>query len=443
MANRLSMKTAPEAAVVEESAAIPTTPEKLMIDIPEGTDPEVVKAALASLMGLLDEDSLKKGSRNSRADSDRHQQIHDHSMALGALCAEHNCPAPEPSERVATDGSGASMTKKPAAKKSVKVSDPSDIAEDLGVPLDKMVSAVQSEFYDLRTQMRKAQAVAAGRSPEYYYDWDDDEVPCCEAVYDGYAIARIDLAYYKVPYSIEGTGIVLTPQTEWTPVKQDWITKSAALKALIKQNQRQRSIGAVKALGRNRLGNYLMVWGDEQHRDLYGEFFTKETKGLTAIFDYIGKIPALYQHAMDGVVKYDPVGTIDVLEPDPIGLWMETQLDIANEYAQAVQELARREALGSSSGALPGSRKVKATGEIYQWAIMEGSFTPTPAEPRLRTLGVSEVKAIYKECGLEFPEQESLKLEGIGGEEPRLTVDEAAIEEEQLRLLELQFTVSA
>ena len=60
MANRLSMKTAPEAAVVEESAAIPTTPEKLMIDIPEGTDPEVVKAALASLMGLLDEDSLRR-----------------------------------------------------------------------------------------------------------------------------------------------------------------------------------------------------------------------------------------------------------------------------------------------------------------------------------------------------------------------------------------------
>jgi hypothetical protein len=200
---------------------------------------------------------------------------------------------------------------------------------------------------------------------------------------------------------------------------------------------------------------------------LYGEFFTPETKGLKAIFDYIGKLPALYGHAMDGVIKYEPVGTIDVLEIDSVGLWMETQLDIAdqyvsivqemgqqkdnqvaqpgsrkdNPYARAVQTLARKKALGASSGALPGSRKVKANGEIYQWAIMEGSFTPSPAEPRLRELGVAEVKAIYKDCGLEFPEESALKLEGIGGEEPRTTADETELEEEKLRLMELEFTV--
>lgn len=396
-----------------------------------------LKIGLEQLLGQPIEDlTVKAGRRNSKADQTRIQDMHDHTMALGAYCNDQNCPADSGDMSGSMPmNQGKTKAKKPAAKSTKAATEgeePSDQAEALGLPLDKLVEAVREAFYDIRTDMRKQANLDAGRDPNaWYYEWDDDMVPCCEAVYDGYAIARIQLAYYRVAYTVEATGIVLADQDAWEQVAQEWVTKSAELLALLKQNQRNREIGAVKLLGQSRLGNYLMVWGDEQHRDLYGEFFTRKTEGLKSIFDYIGKLPALYQHAMDGVVKYDPIGTIDVLEIDPVGLWMETQLDLANQYAGAVLTLAKKKVLGASSGALPGSRKVAPNGEIQAWAIVEGSYTPTPAEPRLRELGVDVVKAIYKEVGLEFPET---VLTGTGGEESR---QDAELEAERLHLLEL------
>ena len=443
MSQLLSIKTAP---VSESEESLEIQPDVEVV-VPAGTDPEAIKAAFQAIADIVsDLDSAKAGSRNSKADADRHQNIHDHAAALGAICHDHNCPAPAEGEEGGPPKRKGTATvaaaKKPAGKpaKAGSIKDASDTAEALGVPLDKLVEAVREQFYDMRTQLRRAWNIANGKDADSWYDWDDDEVPCCEAVYDGFAIARVQLAHFKVPFTIEDTGVVLEARENWEKVQQEWVAKSAELAALLAGNAHKREIGAVKAMGGNRLGNYLMVWGDEKNRDLYGEFFTPETKGLQSIFKYIGKLPALYQHAMDGVVKYDPVGTIDVLEIDEVGLWMETQLDLANEYSTAVQTLAKKKALGASSGALPGSRKVRPNGEIWQWAIMEGSFTPTPAEPRLRELGVDVVKSIYAECGIEFPE-EALKSIGTGDEESRQATDEAAFEEEKLRLLELSLNL--
>ena len=458
MAQHLSIKSAP----AEQGEESPANLNILSLEVPEGTS-EAVRAGLQALVGILGEkakaekeveESAKAGARHSKADIDRLQQVHDHACALGALCHDHNTPAPEDGEEGAPLRKGDVPAKpakpaaaaKPAAKKSVAIKadvegeEASDQAEALGLPLDKLVEAVRSAFWNLRTEHRKVQALAQGQDPDSYYDWDDTLCPCCEAVYDGYAIAKVGLTFYKAEFEVTAAGVVIAPQADWQQVSQEWVTKSADLMALLAQNARAREVGAVKTLGANRLGNYLMLWGDEQRRDLYGEYFTKETEGLKAIYDYMGKLPALYQHAMDGVVKYSPVGVIDVLEIDEVGLWMETQLDLANEYAGAVMNLAKKKALGASSGALPGSRKVRPNGEIYQWAIIEGSFTPTPAEPRLRELGVAEVKSIYAECGLEFPNEEALRSASIGGEEPRQETEEAALEDERLRLLELSLT---
>ncbi|MFA5636310.1 MAG: hypothetical protein WC977_10465, partial [Anaerovoracaceae bacterium] len=50
---------------------------------------------------------------------------------------------------------------------------------------------------------------------------------------------------------------------------------------------------AVKALGRNRIGGYLVLWGDEKRRDLSGEWFTPQTEGLLSVFRAVGKVPLL------------------------------------------------------------------------------------------------------------------------------------------------------
>lgn len=387
--------------------------------------------------------STKAGRRNSNADQARLQEMHDHTTALGAYCQEHNCPAPDPGpdSSLPLRRGKAGVVNKPKTSKAVDVEgeEASDKAEALGVPLDVLVSAVRDAFWDLRDGLRQAAKPITAALYDYW-EWDDDLCPRCEAVYDGYAIAQVGLAYYKVPYEVLATGIVLSEQVLWQQVTQDWVTKSADLMDLLKKNAHKREVGAVKSLGAGRLGNYLVVWGHEKQRDLYDEWFTSNTKGYTAIFDVIGKIPAMYQHAMDGVVKYTPVGVIDVMVPDEIGLWTETQLDLANQYAVAVQKLARKKALGSSSGALPGSRKVAPTGEILEWAIIEGSFTPTPAEPRMRELGVEEVKSIYAEAGLEFPESINLKND-TGTEEVRQSQEEIDAEAERIALLELELSI--
>lgn len=409
------------------------------LSLPEGSDADAIKSDLEAFIALGNLAAVKAGRRNSKADQDRMQQMHDHTADLGAFCHDHNCPADETSQ----ERRGKAPAVKPAKPTKSVDGDPenepveaSDSAEELGIPLDVMVNAVRESFWDLRSTLRRANRPAG--LPEYeYYPYDDTLYPNCEAVYDGYAIAKVGLAYYKVPYVVAKEGVTLAEQPLWQQVTQEWVSKSADLVALMNKNARNRDIGAVKALGAGRLGNYLVVWGDDKNRDLYGEWFTEKTAGLKAIFDVIGKIPALYQHAMDGGTKYTPVGVIDTMEADEIGLWTETQLDLSNQYAVAVQKLARKKALGSSSGALPGSRKVDPRGEIKEWAIIEGSFTPTPAEPRLRELGVEEVKSIYAEAGIEFPEEISLKS-GNGTEEVRSDDNEAELESERLAILALE-----
>lgn len=368
---------------------------------------------------LLTDVLVKRGARHSKDDNARVQAMHDHAIGLGALCHAGNCPA--------DDGAAPA---KPAAKKDAEDLIAEETVKTLA--LDTLVSAVQSSFWDLRTKCRDMQK-PAGADSDDYWEWDNDLVPYCVAVYDGYAVARIGLTHYKVPYTVGMIGIELADQETWETVEQEWVTKNVdpeLFKAL-----RRRELGSVKALGAGRLGNYLVAWGDSERRDLYGEWFTPKTEGLKAIFDYIGKVPALYQHAMDGKVKYTPVGVIDTMEIDDVGLWTETQLDLANQYAVAVQQLARKKALGASSGTLPGARKSTSEGEITQWVIIEGSFTPTPAEPRLRELSVEEVKTIYKDMNLELPEQLVETDQGV--EETRTDDDELALERERLLLLEL------
>lgn len=310
--------------------------------------------------------SIKAGKRNSRADQDRVQAMHDHAVGLGARCSSESKSA-------------------------------LPLLSEKALSLDKLVSAVRDAVWKERdariTAWREAQDLKPG--DDGYFDYDSDVCcPECVAVYDGYAVLQEGLTNYKVNYTVGDLGVELQPREQWQPVENAWVAKA------VKAWQDQRELGAVKALGGGRLGNYLVVWGDTEQRDLYGEFFTKNTEGLTTIFDYLGKVPALYQHGMDGAVKYTPVGVIDTMVIDEVGLWTETQLDLANKYAQEIQKLARKKALGASSGTFPGARKVSPNGEILQWPIIEGSFTPTPAEPRLRELPVAEVKGIYGELGL-------------------------------------------
>lgn len=154
----------------------------------------------------------------------------------------------------------------------------------------------------------------------------------------------------------------------------------------------------VKSLdaGSGRVGGYLLVWGDAHTRDLQGEYFTPQTElGL----EWYERRPVLYHHGLDDAVKAAVIGQIDRLLADETGIWAEAQLDLRQRYVRAVHDLVRRGQLHWSSGSLAHLVQVADDGRILRWPIVEGSLTPTPAEPR-RT-DVHTLKSAYATLGLD------------------------------------------
>ncbi|GAB4514481.1 MAG: hypothetical protein OHK0046_16640 [Anaerolineae bacterium] len=154
----------------------------------------------------------------------------------------------------------------------------------------------------------------------------------------------------------------------------------------------------VKALNatEGRVGGYLVLWGDAATRDLQGEYFTPETQlGL----DWYAHRPVLYQHGLDDYLKASVIGVIDTLIVDEVGVWAEAQLALHQRYTEAVQRLIARGVLSWSSGSLPHLVEVADDGRIMQWPIIEGSLTPSPAEPRCTT--VQTIKSAYAALGLD------------------------------------------
>ena len=146
-----------------------------------------------------------------------------------------------------------------------------------------------------------------------------------------------------------------------------------------------------------RVGGYLITWGEASQPDMQGEYFTPETDvGL----DWYERRPVLYHHGLDGALKAAVIGVIDTLTPDEIGLWAEAQLDLRKRYVRAVRRLVDQGVLSWSSGSLPHLVEVGAGGWIKRWPIVEGSLTPSPAEPR-RT-DARTLKSAYKALGLDM-----------------------------------------
>lgn len=162
--------------------------------------------------------------------------------------------------------------------------------------------------------------------------------------------------------------------------------------------------GAIKAIdgAPGRVGGYLVYWGSEGEADLQGEYFTPQTDlGI----DWYPQRPALYHHGLDGTLKSTVVGVIDTLKADETGLWAEAQLDLRNRYVAAIQDLIGRGVLHWSSGSLPHLvERVK--GWISRWPIVEGSFTPTPADWRQTTRIVPLKSLLANALPLELPPEE-------------------------------------
>jgi hypothetical protein len=164
--------------------------------------------------------------------------------------------------------------------------------------------------------------------------------------------------------------------------------------------------GAIKALDNERIGGYLVKFTDPNNRDLYGEYFDKNTEFLLENYPIKGAM-SLFHHGLDDAISVIPLGVIEHVQILPDGIYAETtnrfaehykayltglkepeewkmqQLEYAKEYQTYINEMAGKGLLAWSSGALAQGVIRDESGYIKRWPIIEGSLTPAAAMPEV------------------------------------------------------------
>ena len=163
--------------------------------------------------------------------------------------------------------------------------------------------------------------------------------------------------------------------------------------------------GSVKALGAGKVGGYLVEFGDENAPDLLGDFFTKATD---FDMDELKRSTVYYNHGLDPTLKARKLGRVDMSLKDA-GVWLQGQLDLRDEYEEAVYGMVEAGKLGWSSGTAAHlvEREQKSNGayHITRWPLgLDASLTPTPAEPRTRAVSIKSLKNI-EPLSVNLPEE--------------------------------------
>jgi hypothetical protein len=317
------------------------------------------------------------------------------------------------------DDSGTAVTKNKGDSPEEWNNDMTKSAEDT---IDKAVT-ITGSIDAYRTSVWQAWEA------EYSKDFDS----WVTEIFDDYVIVYYLRENFKVPYSVSGEEVVFADKQEWSTVKlkSEWVDKSAAISQRmtadwlldtseeadgapeitdtggaeeIMSNTAPDPRYALKALGKNRVGTYGILWGDEERKDLHDEFFDEETRDLKAIFDAMGVIPLIVHHGGDEAIKTFVYGEVDVMELDDVGLWYEGKIKEFEVYYNYVKPLMDENKMFSSSGTLPAAKRVAKNGHITRWPVAEMTNTWLPAEYRMLERPLAEIKSAYNELGLELPD---------------------------------------
>lgn len=152
------------------------------------------------------------------------------------------------------------------------------------------------------------------------------------------------------------------------------------------------SKGNIKALENGVIEGYLVYFSENGERDLTGEYFTKETEFHIDKGYPVEGLRVLYNHGLDKTVGIRAIGKTIKSRIDDVGIWIQAQLDMRDEYEKAIYELTKNNKLGWSSGALVQSVEFGTDKHIKSWAIIEASLTPQPAMPEKTQVLVKSFK---------------------------------------------------
>lgn len=165
----------------------------------------------------------------------------------------------------------------------------------------------------------------------------------------------------------------------------------------------------LKALGNGRVGGYAVLFSPDKKKDMVGDFFQRGRSG----FYWEGKEArsALYHHGLDSTLKKRRLGVNgrgwEFGHEDEVGLWVEHQLNMRDDYERAIYKMSKQGKLGLSSGTAAHLIERDMDGCLSGWPIMEISYTPTPAEPRTRVVPLRSIEVVpFKTLLGEMPDSE-------------------------------------
>jgi HK97 family phage major capsid protein len=217
--------------------------------------------------------------------------------------------------------------------------------------------------------------------------------------YDTSLIAYERGKYYRVAMADDGEQATFGARGEWAEVQlqQSWVEtvkglQAAKAAAVLSQvvppadADAEKTLlafgGEVKSLGEGRFGGYLVRFSSAKDPDLVGDFFTKDTD-----FGDATETDVYYQHGLDPVIGKRKLTTVKAkLKKDDVGVWMEGELAKRDEYEKAIGLMVDGKKMGLSSGTAAHLVEREPAGKahwIKSWPLgLDGSLTPTPAEPR-------------------------------------------------------------
>lgn len=205
-------------------------------------------------------------------------------------------------------------------------------------------------------------------------------------VFEDHVIAEVDGEYFNISFTRADDEIQFADRADWVEVEkqQEWIEKSFS-KNLSRGDALVFQGGAIKALGDGKVGGHLVLFGDEETLDLEEEFFNAETN---YDLDRSTASSVYFNHGIDPVLQKRRLGLGEMAIDGDVGVWIEAQLELRDQYERAVYDLTEAGKMGWSSGTSPSLiervpvNSGKATW-IKSWPLgLDASLTVIPAEPR-------------------------------------------------------------
>ncbi len=254
---------------------------------------------------------------------------------------------------------------------------------DPNVSLDDYISQVREAIYEVARPLEQ-DTVSPAPSSCYVVE-----------IYPEYAIVEVDLNHFKVPYFTTDGKITVAQRAGWERVRQTW-------EPMISIGEPLKSLN-VSSDGRfATVGGHLVLWGGPSKKDLVGDYFTPDT--YFGRGDGDGRDTMVHHGSAfktgDPQVDRDLESLSRTLLPpmktkrDAVGIYAEVMLDLSDAYQRMVYDLSKKGAMMWSSGTAPHMIRRENDGRITQWPIIEGSFTPTPAESRMLEHRVMPLKAL-------------------------------------------------